>query len=172
MTKPIHPTALFRLMVLGPLASRTDVGRGEIKAIVQELASKPYDIPNSRRTYLSPETILRWYHAWRRGSIDALNPVTRADKGSTHLPVEVQDKLKQLKQDNPARSINTLIAMTEQCGLVSRGTLSRSSVHRFLKQQQLSRQFKQSNATIERRAFVARHAGDLWQGDVLHGPGS
>lgn len=170
MTKPIHPTALFRLMVLGPLASRTDVGRGEIKAIVQELASRPYDIPNSRRTYLSTETILRWYHAWRRGGIDALNPVTRADKGSTHLPVEVQDKLKQLKQDNPARSINTLIAMTEQCGLVSRGTLSRSSVHRFLKQHQLSKRLGQSNATIERRAFVAKHAGDLWQGDVLHGP--
>ena len=170
MSKPIHPTALFRLMVLGPLASRTDVKRGEIKAIVQELAAKPYDIPNSRRTYLSEETILRWYHAWRRGGINALNPVTRADKGCTHLPVEVQAKLKQLKHDNPARSINTLIAMTEQCGLVSRGKLSRSSVHRFLKQQQLSKRLPQSNETIERRAFVANHAGDLWQGDVLHGP--
>jgi len=170
MSKPIHPTALFRLMVLGPLASRTDVGRGEVKAIVQELASKPYDIPNSRRTYLSEETILRWYRAWRHGGIDALNPVVRADKGRTHLSLEVQEKLKQLKQDNPARSINTLIAMIERSGLVSKGKLSRSSVHRFLKQQQLSKRLPQSNATIERRAFVANHAGDLWQSDVLHGP--
>jgi putative transposase len=170
MSKPIHPTALFRLMVLGPLASRTDVKRGEIKAIVRELASKPYDIPNSHRAYLSIDTIMRWYHAWRRGGIDALNPAKRADKGSTHLSTEVQAKILQLKQDNPSRSINTLITMTEQSGLVSNGQLSRSSVHRFLQQLKLSKRVLQSNSTIERRAFVANHAGDLWQGDVLHGP--
>lgn len=134
MSKSIHPTALFRLMVLGPLASRGDVKRGEIKAIIRELASRPYDIPNSRRVYLSAETILRWYHAWRRGGIEALNPAERIDKGSTQISPEVQTKLRQLKQDNPARSINTLIAMIEQCGLVASGKLSRSSVHRFLKQ--------------------------------------
>ncbi|MGI9215221.1 MAG: hypothetical protein ACR2HS_06260 [Gammaproteobacteria bacterium] len=31
MTKPLHPIALFRLTVLGPLASRGQIKRGEIK---------------------------------------------------------------------------------------------------------------------------------------------
>ena len=59
MSKPLHPTALFRLMVLGPLTSRSDIQRGEIKAIAKELASKPYNIPDSKRTYISKESILQ-----------------------------------------------------------------------------------------------------------------
>lgn len=52
MSKPIHPTALFRLMVLGPLTSRNDIVRGDIKSIANELASKPYNIPDSKRIYM------------------------------------------------------------------------------------------------------------------------
>ena len=170
MSKPIHPTALFRLMVLGPLASRTDVERGEIKRIATELASKPYNIPDSKRTYVSKESILRWYYEWKRGGIEALQPLSRDDKGKTQLPADVQEAIIQLKQDNPARSIITIVNMIERQGLVSKGKLSRSSVHRFLQHNRLSKRLTSSVNTIERRSFVAAHAGDLWQGDVLHGP--
>jgi len=170
MSKPIHPTALFRLMVLGPLTSRTDIARGEIKQVVRELASKPYNIPDSKRSYLSPETILRWYYVWKKNGIEALQPMSRNDKGKTHLKPKLQTRLVELKQDNPSRSITTIISMVEREGLVSRGTVSRSSVHRFLQHHQLSKRLPASVNTIERRAFVAKYAGDLWQGDVLHGP--
>ncbi len=170
MSKPIHPTALFRLMVLGPLASRTELERGEIKAIATELASKPYNIPDSKRTFVSKESILRWYYEWKRGGIEALQPLSRHDKGKTHLSSKVQEAIIQLKQDNPARSMATIINMIERQGIVSKGKVSRSSVHRFLQQHRLSKRLTSSVNTIERRAFVAAHAGDLWQGDVLHGP--
>lgn len=170
MSKPIHPTALFRLMVLGPLTSRTDIQRGEIKSIARELASKPYNIPDSKRTYISKDTILRWYYEWKRGGIEALQPLSRDDKGKTQLPLDVQEAIVQLKQDNPSRSIATVVNMIERQGLVSKGKLSRSSVHRFLQHHRLSKRLPSSVNTIERRSFVAAHAGDLWQGDVLHGP--
>jgi hypothetical protein len=85
MSKPLHPDALFRLMVLGPLASRGELKRGEVSSIIRELASRAYDIPGSKRTYLSAETIKRWYHDWKRGGIDALQPKERLDKGKTQL---------------------------------------------------------------------------------------
>jgi putative transposase len=170
MSKPIHPIALFRLMVLGPLASRTDVERGEIKRIATELASKSYSIPDSKRAYVSKESILRWYYAWKRGGIESLEPLSRDDKGKTQLPLSIQEAIIQLKQDNPARSITTIINMIERQGLVAKGKLSRSSVHRFLQHHRLSKRTPSSVNTIERRSFVAAHAGDLWQGDVLHGP--
>jgi len=170
MSKPLHPEALFRLMVLGPLASRGALKRGEVSAIIRELASKTYEIPDSKRSYLSPETIKRWYYDWKRGGIDALNPKVRVDRGSTQLPETVQNKLIELKKDKQERSINQLIDMVERTGLVSKGTLARATVHRFLKQQRLSKRILPSQHTIERRSFVAAHAGDLWQGDVLHGP--
>jgi transposase InsO family protein len=170
MSKPLHPDALFRLMVLGPLASRGELKRGEVSSIIRELASRAYDIPGSRRTYLSTETIKRWYHDWKRGGIDALQPKARVDKGSTQLSVPIQEKLLELKQDNPARSINLMITMMESSGLVSKGTVARASVHRYLKQLQLSKRILPSVNTIEHRSFVAARAGEIWQGDVLHGP--
>lgn len=170
MSRPLHPDALFRLMVLGPLASRGELKHGEVSTIIRELASKAYDIPGSRRTYLSAETIKRWYHAWKRGGIDALQPKERLDKGKTQLPPRVQETLLRLKRENPARSINLLITMMESSGLIAKGSVARASVHRFLKQLKLSKRILPSINTIEHRSFVAAHAGDLWQGDVLHGP--
>jgi transposase InsO family protein len=170
MSKPIHPTALFRLTVLGPLASRGEIKRGEVKRIIRQLATESYKIPDSNRTYLSEETIARWHSLWKRGGIDALNPQVRADRGTTQLPLAVQSKLIELKQDAPERSINQLIEMIERAGLVSKASLSRATVHRFLQQQKLSKRILPDQHSIERRSFVAAHAGDLWQGDALHGP--
>jgi len=170
MSKYIHPTAFFRLMVLGPLASRGDIKHGEVTRIIRKLASESYNIPNSRRTHLSEHTIARWHSLWTRGGIEALNPKMRADKGKTKIPEVIQDKLIMLKEDKPERSLNQLIDMIEREGLVSKNTLSRASAHRFLQQQQLSKRILPNQNTIERRSFVAAHAGDIWQGDVLHGP--
>ena len=170
MNKPIQPMALFRLTVLGPLASRAGLKRGEATTIIRQLASLRYDIPDSKRTHLSEDTIARWYSLWKRGGIDALNPNTRLDKGKTQLPSEVQEALLSYKKDNPSRSINTLIDLIESKGIASKKTISRASVHRFLQQQQASKRILADIHTIERRSFVAEHAGDIWQGDVLHGP--
>jgi putative transposase len=170
MSKPLHPQALFRLSVLGPLASRNQLQHGEIKTIVRELASKTYNIPNSNRSYLSEQTILRWYYAWLRNGITALSPKPRYDKGKTQLSAEMQAMVLQLKKDNPARSLNTIIEMCERQGIVAKGKLARATVHRFLQSQQLSKRISANINTIERRSFVAQHAGDIWHGDVLHGP--
>lgn len=170
MSKPLHPLALFRLSVLGPLTSRGQLERGEVKAIIRELANKNYNIPDSRRTHLSVATITRWYYDWLHGGIEALAPNVRCDKGRTQLPEVVQNFVLQLKKDNPARSLNTIVCMCEQQGVVAKNKLSRSTVHRFLQHQQLSKRIIAGTHTIERRSFVAEHAGDIWHGDVLHGP--
>jgi len=100
--------ALFRLMVLGPLASRAQLARGELKKIVAELAAKTYCIPSSRRCYLSPKTIERWYYDWLRGGFDALFPKKRSDRGRSHIDTSIQALILKLKKENPSRSLNTL----------------------------------------------------------------
>ena len=51
--KHIDKVALFRFGVLGPLVSRDKFEHGELSAIIRELASKTYDIPNSKRVHLT-----------------------------------------------------------------------------------------------------------------------
>jgi transposase InsO family protein len=169
MSKPVHTLALFRLSVLGPLTNRK-LEHGEVKAIVRELASKSYNIPDSRRNHLSESTIMRWHYDWQRGGIEALAPNARSDKGHTQLSAEIQSAVLKLKKDNPSRSLNTIISMCRRQGLVAKNELSRASLHRFLRQQHLSKRIISDVHTIERRSFEAICANDIWHGDVLHGP--
>ncbi len=63
---------MFRLSVLGPLASREQLSRGELKKIIQELAAQTYQIPNSHRVHLAEKTRERWYYRWKQAGIEGL----------------------------------------------------------------------------------------------------
>jgi transposase InsO family protein len=166
----IHPMALFRLSVLGPLASREALARGELKRLLQELASRTYVEPGGQPVRLAEKTIESWYYAWRHEGIEALVPTPRADRGQSKIDLAVQAALLAAKRENPRRSLNTLVDLMERQGRVAKGALPRSSVHRLLKAHGLSRPTGAASEPIERRRFVALQAGDLWQGDVMHGP--
>ena len=166
----LHPVALFRLSVLGPLVSRDRLERGELKRFIRELASRDYDIPGSARRDIGEKTIEAWFYAWRRGGIDALSPKPRSDRGQSRLPIDVQDAILDAKRDKPRRSIDQLILLVEKAGLAVRGTLPRSSVHRLLQRHGLSRPCGSASTPEEHRSYEALYAGDIWYGDVMHGP--
>jgi len=168
--KTIHPVALFRYSVLGPLVSRADLQRGELKATLHELATRHYDIPGSRNSRLSEKTIEAWYYAWRRGDIDALTPKPRSDRGQSKLAPEVREAILAAKRENPRRSIRVLRRLLEGRGTVARDELSRSAIHRLLQAHGLSRPSGAASEPEEHRAYVAHYAGDIWYGDVMHGP--
>lgn len=168
--KAIHPLALFRLSVLGPLASRERLEHGELKHLLRELAAHTYFTPAEHHVRVSEKTLEAWYYAWKRGGIEALVPKTRRDRGHSKLPPEIQAAIVGAKRDYPKRSLNTLKRLLEMQGVVAQGELSRSSLHRLLQHHGLSRMAGHQAEPLERRRFVAEHAGDLWQGDVMHGP--
>ncbi|MBU2779824.1 transposase, partial [Acidithiobacillus caldus] len=167
MTKPIDPVALFRLSVLGPLLHRS-LNRGEFQRLVRELAERHYEVPGSRRTLLSPKTIAAWYYAYRDHGIDGLAPRPRRDRGRSQIAAEVQEQILVLKRENPRRSLGQIVLLLESSGQVPLGSVSRSAIHRLLQHHGLSR--PEERAPEEKRSFVAAHAGDVWYGDVLHGP--
>lgn len=167
--QPVHPIALFRLSVLGPLASRDRFERGELTRITRELATHHYDIPHANRSMISAKTIERWYHLWQQNGIEGLTPKQRSDRGKSKLPQSIQDFIISTRQDNPSRSIDTIKQYLQDQGIVAPGEVSRSTIHRVLRQQGLSGPQIPSNET-ERRSFEANTAGDLWYGDVMHGP--
>lgn len=168
--KQIHPHALFRLTVLGPLASRDRLEQGDLKALLRELAAQSYAIPDSRRVFLSEKTIEGWYYAWKRGGIEALTPKTRSDRGRSKMSESLQEAICAAKKSNPGRSLRTIRQLVGASGLPGATKLSRSSIHRLLQTQGLSNLPSSAVQPVERRSFVAAHAGDIWYGDVMHGP--
>lgn len=170
MKHPIHPIALFRLSVLGSLTARESLMRGELKQELGALAARPYTSPDGKIVRLSAKTLEGWLYAYRKDGIDALEPRPRADRGQSKITLDIQEALLAAKRDNPRRSLTSLIDLLERQGRVAKGELARSSVHRLLKQQGLSRPGGAASEPIERRRFESLHACDLWQGDVMHGP--
>lgn len=170
MTKPIHPLALFRLAILGELASRERLSAGELKSMLQARSSVWHKKPNGNSVQYSAKAIERWYYVWRRLGIEGLNPKERNDSGCSSIPGPIQQFLLDAKREAPARSLRTLIHLAELKGIVVHGQLSRASVHRLLARQQLSKRTHADSQQIERRSFEALHIGDIWYGDVLHGP--
>lgn len=164
-----HSVALFRFSVLGLLASRERLERGELTQIIRELAENRYDIPNSKNAYVSEKTITRWYHLYKKGGIEALTPKTRQDFGQSKLSQAIQQAIIACKKDNPKRSLDTIIMILEEQGLVAQDELKRATVHRLLKRHHLSHPVESTQVT-ERRSYNALYAGDLWVGDVMHGP--
>jgi len=167
--KSVHPVALFRLSVLGQLVSRQNLARGELKAIVQELALKHYDIPGSRHTLLSEKTIESWYYAWRKKGIDALEPKRRIDRGQSKISEALQSVLIKAKQENPKRSLNSLLKLVQMQQFEGAERLSRSSIYRLLLSRGLSRPMGTTQPK-ELRRFEADYPGDIIYGDVMHGP--
>lgn len=166
----LHPMALFRLSVLGALASREQLAHGELKLILRQLAAVPYQIPGTRRVYLSEKTLEAWYYAYRKNGLEGLTPKTRSDAGRSKMAAALQEAILQAKRDKPKRSITGIITLLEMKGVVAKGTLKKSTVHRLLKQAGISRLRASDDVMEEKRSFVAEFANDLWQGDVMHGP--
>jgi putative transposase len=160
--------ALWRYSILGPLVSAR-LEHGDRMAYIQDAAARYHKAPDGSEVQLSARTIEDWLYAFRKGGLEALKTQPRCDRGTTAIRAEIQERLITLKREKPRRSIRRLIRMLERAGEVQRGELSKSAVQRFLRHRGLSGRGAHVEP-IERRAFRHREPGDLWIGDVLHGP--
>lgn len=160
---------MWRVAVLGPLVSAR-LEHGERRQLFGQAAARVHQRPDGRWVRLSERTVEAWYYAYRQGGIEALMPQRRADRGTSRaIPSQVAELIVRAKREKPRRSIRRIIRMLERAGVVRRGQLSRSSVHRLLMTKGLSGRPVRGPAA-ERRSFLTEHAGDLWVGDVMHGP--
>lgn len=155
--------------MLGPLMSAR-LEHGDVRAYLLEAASRTHRMPDGGEVQLSPRTIEDWLYAYRAGGFDALLPKDRKDKGQTRVVrPELADVLLRAKAEKPRRSIRRLIKMMVRARLAQPGELTKSSVHRLLKNAGLS--WRPARAEIqERRSFITEFAGDLVVGDSMHGP--
>lgn len=161
--------ALWRLGVLGPLISAR-LEHGDRQAYFEEAAGRAHQMPDGRVVKLSARTVAAWYYQYRAGGFAALEPSNRSDRGKSRaIQPEVAELVLRAKREKPRRSIRRIIGMLVRAGVVKRGELSRSSVHRLLQVNRCSRRPLRGPET-ERRSFLLEHAGDLYVGDSMHGP--
>jgi putative transposase len=164
--------ALFRYGLIAPLVLET-LPRGELTRRAEEIAARPYDIPDSQRISVSVDTLLEWALRYRKGGFDALAPKPRQDRGQSRaIPPQLAGLIERLKRENPHRSGMTLLRelalSAEQNGATSGPGVSASTLYRFLKQRGLTE--RQLLATAVHKKFEAQSSNQIWQADMLFGP--
>ena len=162
--------ALWRYSVLGALVSAR-LEYGDRREHFRSAARRIYERPCGRKVQLSPRTIEDWYYAYLRRGLEGLEPRTRSDAHKTRaLSAEIVDLLIRAKRTRPRRAIRQLIRILVRARKVAPGQISPATVHRVLQRAGVSTQRPKVHGDKQRLAFLPEHAGDLWVGDVMHGP--
>ena len=164
--------AVFRFGVISDFVSPTRLGWGERARLLGEKCARPWQIPFSHRTRLSPATIRSWIRLYEKGGqrLESLYPHSRSDRGQGRaLDPETTLALMGLRREMPTAAVKTLIRTAQQRGIVEpQQYLGESTVWRLLKREGLME--RAEPAAVDRRRFEAQLPNDLWQSDVMHGP--
>ena len=130
--------ALFRFGVIATLVLEP-LPRGELTRRAQEIAARHFDIPDSKRTSISVDTLLDWALRYRNGGLEALAPQSRQDRGQSRaISPQLADLIERLKRENPHRTCTTLLRELALSAGPGTAGISASNVYRFLKQRGLS----------------------------------
>jgi transposase InsO family protein len=159
--------ALFRYGLIAPLVLET-LPRGELTRRAQQVASRLYDIPHSTRRQVSVDTLLEWTLRYRRNGFAALTPKPRQDRGQTRaVAPETAALIERLKRENPHR---TGAALLRELAPAQAGTLSASTLYRFLRARGLTERQLLLDKAPAHKKYEAEFANQTWQSDMLFGP--
>jgi putative transposase len=168
MDSKAEKLALFRYGLVAPLVLEA-LPRGELSRRAEEIASRVYDLPDSRRRSISVDTLLDWATRYRSGGFEALAPRPRQDRGhSRAITPQLATLIERLKRENPHRTGTTLLRELALSSGKDEPPVSASTLYRFLKQRGLSE--KQLLAPQAHRKFEAEFSNQIWQADMLFGP--
>jgi putative transposase len=168
MESKAEKIALFRYGLIAPLVLES-LPHGEFTRRAQEIAARTYEIPYSRRTAVSVDSLRAWALRYRHGGFEALAPHPRRDRGQPRrLTPQIADLIERLKRENPHRTGVTLLRELALCSDRNSPPLSASTLYRFLQQRGLTaRQLLREPA---HRKFEAEFSNQIWQSDLLFGP--
>ena len=164
-----HDKALCRYRVISAYLAM-DPPRGRRRPLLEHLASRSWTGPRGEPFTVAAETIRTWVRRYRRHGLDGLRDKARPKRGVQALTPEQVELVCRLKTDVPERSVDRVIAIAEQMGLVPAGVLRRSTVHRVLRSRGISRRPAPASDRKDLDRFEADAPNDLWQSDLLVGP--
>ena len=128
--------AIFRSEIVGAL-TRRELGRGELRAALGEIAEKRFRPPGSDGTRrFSVATLERWYYAYRQGGLEALVPEPRSDRGrARELTPEQRTLLLEIRREYPSASVPLILRTLVSDGRLEGGAVSAQTVRRLFREQ-------------------------------------
>ena len=167
---PRMMTALARYQVVSTYLAM-EPKRGQKAKLRNNLAKRDWRMEDGSALKLtSGETIRRWVRRYQRNGLAGLMDKERDKRGVSILNAEVVELACSLKREVPERSLDKLITIMEELGMIARGVVRRSTLHRALQAAGLSARKVRPPDASDLDRFEADRPNDLWQSDMLVGP--
>ncbi len=161
--------ALLRFQVVSAYLA-LEPGRGARGPLLIQLAARGWPMPDGELVRVRPETIRGWVRAFRKDGLAGLEDAPRPRRGEVALPPELVEKLAALKRQVPERTLDHLIRVAEDVGLVEKGVVRRSTLHRALARRGISGRPTPERTVKDLDRFEAPAPNHTWQGDAKAGP--
>jgi putative transposase len=155
--------ALFKFSLIAPVVNNTYQTASKIQYF-REVAAKTLTLPNGKQVRVSSNTIKKWYLLYKNNGIDGLIPKRRSDIGIPRtFDEKAINKIYDIKEQFPYITGKLVYQKLLEEGYIKRSTTSMSSVHRYLRENDLGRK---SAAPVERKAYEMEFSNDCWQADT------
>lgn len=156
--------ALARYGWIAPLLRITE--RGRLQAELETLTRQMLTLPDGSVRRFSVRTLERYLASYRNGGVDALMPEARDDQARPRaLPQAVIDRAAELRREQPARTVEQLMAMLEAENMALPGTLKRSTLSAHLRKAGALRKPVAGKKRVFQR-YSANQVHEIWQCDV------
>jgi len=164
--------ALFRFGVIAPLVGLRNQERGAIEQMLRQITQREWDIPESRRSYVSRSVAKEWFKRYEAsgGNLKSLWPKTRNDKGRLRsMEQETEQAILKLKKElGPRVTLPVFLQIARERGILPPDfNASMQTLYRLFERHGLD---EGAPPGIDRRKFEAELPNDLWQADIMHGP--
>ncbi len=164
--------AVFLIAKMGDLAVMRELPRGEVTARLRKLAQEEMSIPGSKNNKLSLSTLkrIRQKLLGTKGT-KVLYRKQRSDKGGCRAEsmIKILDSAKDLKKEQPYRSVPMIIDMLERAGkIVPPGSVKCSTLRRQFQLCGYTTVLLTGNQKTYRR-FERKAPGELYQADAADG---
>ncbi|MBN4050454.1 DDE-type integrase/transposase/recombinase [Desulfobulbus sp. AH-315-M07] len=163
--------AIFRSEIVGALV-RQDLDHGQRAAELRRLSKQRFRPPSSptTRRYSVP-TLERWYYAYRRGGLEALEPKRRGDGGRARALTDEQRKLLlDIRREHRSASVPLILRTLHLDGRLDKAAVSAQTVRRLYLDHGLDRiPLRDGSSPKMRLRWQADRPGALWHADVMHG---
>ena len=161
--------ALVRYQILSAYLA-LDPQRGQRRVLLEQLARKTWTGADGEPFHVSAETIRAWVRRYRRGGLTALADKAKPRRGVRVLTPALVKLVCDLKREVPERSLDRILRILEDTGLVTPGVVRRSTLHRVLAREGISGRDASPSERQDLDRFEADAPNDMWQSDMLAGP--
>ena len=160
--------ALLRYTAIAPVVTGLGDAYGSNNDYYREISEKGVTGPDGKVYHFHPDTLQRWYSAYKKQGFEALMPRDRRDAGkSRKIDADLLEQLTYFVEHYPRMPATEILRKLEENGSVTDGQVSLSTITRCVSN---IRRSAGASPNRDMRRYERPHINEVWCGDSSVGP--